>query len=334
MLRVLVLALVATIISVAASGQTPLATLSHEGNLTSYYGVDALKEAYNAAANGDVISLSAGTFNAISIEKNITIRGAGMEQDPQTGALPTTIAGNFSILTANIADEQYDTVTLESIRTTDDIITYTNCMNLKIIKCSLYRIEGTRSFNDSSTNPYTILILNSKIREQLYTQGSVNCYNSIIKYITGLKYENYHTSLTNCACMLSSDVYRATINNCILFIPSSTYFHSSSALYNNVFTGSNASNLGSTSLTQNNHICDSSIFKESTTGMTATATFELTDEAAATYLGTDGTQVGIYGGSLPYDPTPNNPRITKFNVAPRTTADGKLSVDLSVSAVD
>ena len=44
-------------------------------------------------------------------------------------------------------------------------------------------------------------------------------------------------------------------------------------------------------------------------------TFQLTDAAKTLYLGIDGTEVGIYGGNLPFDPTPSNPQITKCNVA-------------------
>lgn len=62
--------------------------------------------------------------------------------------------------------------------------------------------------------------------------------------------------------------------------------------------------------------------------------YKLTDEAKAIMKGTDGTEVGIYGGSLPYDPTPTNPQITKFNVASKTTADGKLSVDIEVKSAE
>ena len=56
-------------------------------------------------------------------------------------------------------------------------------------------------------------------------------------------------------------------------------------------------------------------------------TFELTDEAKAKYLGNDGTQIGIYGGALPYDPTPSNPRITKFYLTPKP-AEKKLEIQL------
>lgn len=36
--------------------------------------------------------------------------------------------------------------------------------------------------------------------------------------------------------------------------------------------------------------------------------------------------------SLPYSAIPTNPQITKFNVASKTTADGKLSVDIEVKS--
>lgn len=58
--------------------------------------------------------------------------------------------------------------------------------------------------------------------------------------------------------------------------------------------------------------------------------YQLTDQAKALYKGADGTEVGIYGGATPFTTTPSYARITKFNVAPKTTDDGKLSVDITV----
>ena len=63
--------------------------------------------AYNAAANGDVITLSSGTFNAINIGKSITIRGAGCVLDTVTNVLPTIIPGNFGIRANNITCEGF-----------------------------------------------------------------------------------------------------------------------------------------------------------------------------------------------------------------------------------
>ena len=59
--------------------------------------------------------------------------------------------------------------------------------------------------------------------------------------------------------------------------------------------------------------------------------FELTATAKANYKGNDGTEVGMYGGSFPFDPETSTPKITKCVVAPRSTADGKLSIDIEVS---
>lgn len=60
--------------------------------------------------------------------------------------------------------------------------------------------------------------------------------------------------------------------------------------------------------------------------------YELKDEYATQLLGSDGTQVGIHGGSMPFDPTTTSLKITKFNVGARTTADGKLPVEIEVNA--
>ena len=60
-----------------------------------------------------------------------------------------------------------------------------------------------------------------------------------------------------------------------------------------------------------------------------TETFELTETAAATYLGDDGTQVGIYGGTNPFNPTPSNPQVKKFTVNSTTEGD-QLKVKINV----
>lgn len=59
-------------------------------------------------------------------------------------------------------------------------------------------------------------------------------------------------------------------------------------------------------------------------------TFELQDSIANTFLGSDSTQIGIYGGAVPYSPSIRRPRVGRSNVALRSTADGKLSVDIEV----
>ena len=58
--------------------------------------------------------------------------------------------------------------------------------------------------------------------------------------------------------------------------------------------------------------------------------FELNDSIATNILGSDGTQIGVYGGMAPFTPRVTTPRYVRCNVAPHTNSDGKLSVDIEV----
>ena len=116
-----------------------------------------------------------------------------------------------------------------------------------------------------------------------------------------------------------------------------TYFPSTATVYYCVAIGTYSSNLFNNLTNTTNHAIsgDGSDFFLTYTGTyTDNETFELTEEAQAQYLGLDGTQVGIYGGNMPFDATPTNPQITKCNVASKSTADGKLSVDIEVRAAE
>ena len=50
------------------------------------------------------------------------------------------------------------------------------------------------------------------------------------------------------------------------------------------------------------------------------------------YPGSDGTQVGIYGGAYPFNRIPTTPRITKSEIDDRTSAEGKLHVNIEAQA--
>ena len=91
--------------------QTQVATLKHGSNINVFYGQDAFKDAYTAAASGDIITLSSGTFNATNIEKPITLRGAGCMDDEEQNTLATVIPGTVYV---NISDAS-NYLTIEGI---------------------------------------------------------------------------------------------------------------------------------------------------------------------------------------------------------------------------
>ena len=110
---------------------------------------------------------------------------------------------------------------------------------------------------------------------------------------------------------------------------SSGYLYSSNIAFNCV---SNNSNMFSYVPANNNKIAaTSAVFKSFDGTYSDQQTFELTDTAKETYKGIDGTEIGIYGGNMPFSAVTTNPQITKCNVAAKSTADGKLSVDIEVN---
>ena len=58
--------------------------------------------------------------------------------------------------------------------------------------------------------------------------------------------------------------------------------------------------------------------------------YRLIDEIATGFLGNDGTEVGIHGGMVPYQTRPFYLLPVRYNVANRSTIDGKLSVEIEV----
>ena len=95
---ILLLAFISMNAKAFADGLT--ATLQHEDNMKPFYGENALKQAYSAASEGDIITLSSGKFNDLeSIEKQITIIGNYAFDEK---SVETTFLKDISINTNNV----------------------------------------------------------------------------------------------------------------------------------------------------------------------------------------------------------------------------------------
>lgn len=321
----------------ATAQSSMLATLNHEGTISTFYGPSALYEAHVAAESGDVITLSRGTFTSTDITKAITLRGAGMDIDTLTGAEPTIITGNFNI---NLADTETNRLTIEGIYHNHSIYykgTLTNAMFLKSRFKSISFISTEMSLKNSS-------FIHCKIAYSLFIgdNSSVSCINSAIEEPRGHSSISSNFDFQNCVINFRSNgsqdlVKSSTYKNCLINTRNSSSLASSCMAYNCI--GISSSNIfGNIPNPTNTYISDIQTVFKTYTGQSLEKldgeNFELTDEAKTKYLGTDGTEVGIHGGILPFDRTPSNPQITKCNVASKSTADGKLSVDIEVKAAE
>ena len=81
-MKKIIVSMVAMMVAATSFAQeTVVASLSHEGETTIFYGLTALVKAAEKAQSGDIISLSRGIFNATTIKAAITLRGAGIDSD-------------------------------------------------------------------------------------------------------------------------------------------------------------------------------------------------------------------------------------------------------------
>lgn len=328
-MKKLFLSLVAATIAATASfaQNTLVATLSHGEDISMFYGIYALRDAMNAAASGDVINLSGGAFQAVDITKGIIMRGTGIDD-----AAPTYINGNFTI---NVASEDVNRFSMEGIRCNGTI-------SMKGSFNSPYFVKSAFKNFNYSDNPTikNVMFANCKITNGFTLRGA-----STVQFVNSYVSSFRNESTTSSAANFINCVIYPVGGNCPDYITSSQLvnciIYSTGYSLPSTSMASNCVSIGNTGLfkdlaTKSNCSFSSyqEMFKSFTGSYSDNQTFELTDAAKAKYLGTDGTEVGMHGGVLPYDTTPSYPQITKMNVASKTTADGKLSVEIEVSAAE
>lgn len=315
--------------TMSSYAQTDLvATLSHGSTLTNYYGADALSEAYTAAATNDVITLSAGTFNAVNIEKAVTIRGIGIFNE-ETGA--TVLSGEFSII-----PPEETTIYLEGVRCNGGLeITSTDMSAIaNISKCYFDKNIGV---NNKICIKFIHCIFASFIASNQYDTNRIdaffkNCVIGQTYQYSGVSNSSCRYNYENCVIKLNCYTFGAfcSFRNCILYDGQLSadatatncigWYSRDGSPFDNIVDGNN------TALTETEK---DELFKEGVLNIGYSKRYFLTETAAVTYLGDDGTQVGIYGGTNPFDPTPTNTQISKFTVS-SSTSNGKLSVTINV----
>ena len=300
-------------------------TCQHGSTIRAYYGADAFKSAVADAANGDIITLTAGEFNGCDVNKAVTIRGEGWKK--------TIIK---SVGSFNIPQGSEYALYLEGINLDGSINNFNgNDGSEKVVisKCRIYR------GNSLGFNKCTATIMQSILRASSYSlyageYATVTCLNSqLLDDLSTSYYASYgperngHWYISNCAIWGNvKGVHCSTIKNstfrvaCSLEEETNTSSHclvpeGSSGFFNSYYVKPEADPWDENDLAWNN------IFGE---------WWEITnDNAKATYLGTDGTQVGVYGGTYPWNTTPDLPTVKWLDVT-ESYKNGKLNVQINV----
>lgn len=360
MKRLFTLLVLALSFSAIFAQQTTVALLNHEGTITTYYGSEALVQAHKAAVHGDVITLSGGGFTAPSSwTKAVTLRGAGCYEGADNSREVTSIGNTFKL---SIPVEIETTMTFEGINFKSTFSFGTKVRNTTFLKCFFPSISNVcwnanfynciiqyirpGSYSDVITN---INLFNCYVNDpgnsNSYT--SINFTNCVVRYpsryvnstdghISGMSHAKYNNCIfVGITGYMDQAIIPAncTATNCLsCFCAYKNATETEDAIYDyNIFD--NMGNNTNKYLEDGKPINETikSVFKtyNGSDGFSFNEFYELTDEAKTKYIGTDGTQVGLHGG-MGFDLVPSTLQITKCEVAPRSTTDGKLSVSIEV----
>jgi len=314
-----------------------MATLQHGDEMTPYYGADAVKDAVAAASEGDVISVSGGTFNSPVIDKPLIIQGSGYVQDVPNHRYRTLLVGELNI-TLPESDKK---LLLEGLYVKDNTHLSGILKGAQIKHC-LFRNNLT--FLDSHENTF---LLHNRIYILSLTGRSVNASisNNIIENFGGSN-DTKEKGLcrNNVIALVKNTVKSFEFKNNVIGQLESTatsifnsYFYN---LYSGKYPGYNQNELR---IPWECKQYANTFFRSNLDGLREfydynnNEMFYYQNKAQlkinfADIKGEDGTEVGIYGGDTPFSEYPDNPRVTSSYVSPQTDENNKISVRFTIES--
>lgn len=299
-----------------------VATLQHGDSISMYYGVRAFVDAHTAASNGDIITLSSGTFDTCRITKAIKLRGAGALPD-SNNLVPTSF--NSLMVGVYTNNDSLGCFEMEGIFV--QYLKLLPCTSPKFVRCAFEYLTIGRYTNAASLVVNNAQFINCVIRH--YDNNS-HCENALFaNSIVWDVQADRSTTFNNCFVQLINNnhyYYLNAHNSVILWnnysdIHGGTFFH-------NIIIASGFDYIYNS--TNKRYQTIASVFENWNGSFDFGNTYTLKDSVANSFRSADGTEVGIHGGVMPFSLKPSYAYIKKCNVANRSTADGKLSVNIEV----
>ena len=339
------------VMSFAALGvmaQTSLvATLTHAGVTTEYYGEKAFVTAVEASADGDLITLSEGLFTGPIINKSLNIRGNGVGS--------TVITSNVTLDKSADEDEANHWLNIEGITFNADIrikgpgsrepyVVKDLCMK----KCDIKNF----AFEEYYSNGYyystlkNCSFINCRITNdiKMHNVCEVSFINSIVRGYScsaGEQVLNPKVNMLNCVIITNTapdGVTYLNAKNSVLLISVNNYraysFSPTVSFQNCVISGYIDSPDAVKSFFLNGIPHDKTIWMPMEEVFATLTEYRLYDATKDYQLKeitseeVDGNLLGIYNGEVPYTSTVTYPHFTTFNVAEKAV-DGKLSVEVA-----
>lgn len=321
-MKKILLSIVALCCAVVAGAQNEIMTavLQHGSDVSVFTGANAFVNANAAAADGDVITLSAGAFNVSDITKSITVYGAGFEKDANTGTEVSKINGQLN-LGASGGGTLSD-IHLEGIYFNSHVNTNVSLEGFVMEKCyvngNVNVVENTNTIIRNCVITGAIAggdkIANNCILQNCYVGGAINTFN----VSSSVKIDHCITCNFVGPYFCSNSIF--TYYWVGAYYDRAVFANTEGAVAHNcIFRNFDYNNQDKNDF-QNCYAVDiNNIFSDATNAnYSAARTYEI--QQPTTWIGTDGQEIGIrYGWSK----VPGTPVVKNLNA---TVAGTDLNV--------
>jgi len=323
-----------------ALAQLQVGTLQHGDIITTFYGGGAFVEAYNAAADGDIITLSGGSFTCdIDIDKSLTIRGAGPVANAETGTEATLLTRNGTI---NIGGSSSDAPVLDLYMEGiffPGTVYHRHLINPTFARCNFVYMDyssGKQMYGGQFINCVFQRICLSNIFNSVFINSVINqidspssdhnyvFYNCQVVY--GFTYWMYSLTAYNSIIIKAANTFAAAGDsnfiNCIgITLDGNTMFGDAHTENCVLVTPANSPNSNPYEAVYQTFRGGDFNFAEA---------YLLLDVIATGFPTTNGTEVGIHGGNVPYTSRPFYQMLRTVNVPQHSNTEGKLNVEIEV----
>ena len=279
------------------------AILHHDKKPAAIYDADQLSEALIAATAGDTIYLSAGMYPTFTLDKAITIKGAGTNTKISNG-VTIDIPGNPT-LTSSL---------LEAVEVNGAITVKSNMTNF-LIKM----VKTTNLLFANELNTPNALVDRCYLDKFTITSAMTDFYvrNSYILNLTSTSLKFNKCNFINCCIKGDWNKAAGRFINCELRrTGDNTSIKSSILSYSLVYSYFNSVHPSS---------YQEKVYFDDTRDW-----LSVDDRLSKGYLCKDGTVVGYEGGKTPYSLTPSGPKETSSTVKV-SDSEKKLNVSINVS---
>ena len=323
--------LIVLLFSLSATSQKKVAIKNGNRDLVFSSSIP-LEEAFSAAIPGDTIYIPGGIFVLNSpITKRIVMFGVGHYADSTAATLVTSIGSELTF--SGESDNSY----IEGIEV-GSINIESTADSLYFRKCSLGNINFIND-NQPNTQSENNKFIQNLIRGRILQEDSYHNFFSNNFITQDVQNGTYNVFLNNIftSYNIIRDADNSTFANNIFAYPVPIVEFIVLNSENTTFT----KNLIDRYFTNGVNFFDNNYFEHDPYSIFTNApnwsfsySYNYHIPNRPSYLGTDGTQIGIYGGlfSFKEGAVPQIPHFQSINIAPATNQNGLLNLKIKVNA--